>query len=140
MFETPERVSMFRKTHYHTSPYPNKLHKAKMNAPLYKRPGDWSRNFAPRLFLGLLLGRRQSAIGQFFLPVPSNSPRGLCESELVPVSLLFNSLSPKSDQNQFYPNDIQSIKVSGKLPTYHSPNPIFCPKWEVSVNVDLGKG
>ena len=26
----------------------------------------------------------------------------------------------------------------GKLPTYPSPNPKFCPKWEVSVNVGLG--
>ena len=25
-----------------------------------------------------------------------------------------------------------------KLPTYPSPNPKFCPKWEVSVNVGLG--
>ena len=33
-----------------------------------------------------------------------------------------------------------SIKVSEKLPTYPSPNPTFCPKWEVSVNVDLGEG
>ena len=33
-----------------------------------------------------------------------------------------------------------SIKVSGKLPTYPSPNPAFCPKWEVSVDADLGEG
>ena len=33
-----------------------------------------------------------------------------------------------------------SLYVSGKLPTYPSPKPIFCPKWEVSVNVELGKG
>ena len=30
--------------------------------------------------------------------------------------------------------------VSGKLPTYPSPKPTFCPKWEVSVNVCLGRG
>ena len=28
----------------------------------------------------------------------------------------------------------------GKLPTYPSPKPTFCPKWEVSVNVGLGEG
>ena len=33
-----------------------------------------------------------------------------------------------------------SIQVSGKLPTYPSPKPSFCPKWEVSVNVSLGEG
>ena len=31
-------------------------------------------------------------------------------------------------------------KVSGKLPTYPSPNPTFCPEWEVSLNVSLGEG
>ena len=34
----------------------------------------------PQVFLGLLLGTRQSAIGQFFSPVPSNSPISFCES------------------------------------------------------------
>ena len=33
-----------------------------------------------------------------------------------------------------------SLHVSGKLPTYPSPKPTFCPKWEVSVNVGLGEG
>ena len=33
-----------------------------------------------------------------------------------------------------------SIQISGKLPTYPSPNPTFFPKWEVSVTVDLGEG
>ena len=33
-----------------------------------------------------------------------------------------------------------SIKVSEKLPTFPSPNPRFCPKWEVTVNADLGEG
>ena len=33
-----------------------------------------------------------------------------------------------------------SIKASGKLPTFPSPNPTFCPKWEVTVNADLGEG
>ena len=32
------------------------------------------------------------------------------------------------------------VQVSGKLPTYLSPNPTFYPKWEVSVNADLGEG
>ena len=29
---------------------------------------------------------------------------------------------------------------SGKLPTYPSPNLTFCPKWDVSNNVNLGEG
>ena len=33
-----------------------------------------------------------------------------------------------------------SIWVSGKLPTYPSPKPLFCPKREVSDNVGLGEG
>ena len=37
-------------------------------------------------------------------------------------------------------NWADQLKVSGKLPTYPSPKPPFGPKWEVSVNVDLGKG
>ena len=31
-------------------------------------------------------------------------------------------------------------QVSGKLPTYPSPKPSFCPKWEESVNVGSGEG
>ena len=34
---------------------------------------------------------------------------------------------------------IRSLYVSGKLPTYPSLKPTFCPKWEVNVNVGLGK-
>ena len=37
-------------------------------------------------------------------------------------------------------NNAQVEIVSGKLPTYPSPKPIFCPKWEVSVNIGLGEG
>ena len=33
-----------------------------------------------------------------------------------------------------------SFYVSGKLPTYPSSKPAFCPKWEESVNVGLGEG
>ena len=33
-----------------------------------------------------------------------------------------------------------SLYISGKLPTYPSPKPRFCPKWEVSVDVGLGEG
>ena len=29
---------------------------------------------------------------------------------------------------------------SGKLPTYPSPKPTACPKWDLSYNVDLGEG
>ena len=32
------------------------------------------------------------------------------------------------------------LYVSGKVPTYPSPKPTFCPKWELSVNVGLGEG
>ena len=32
------------------------------------------------------------------------------------------------------------LYISGKLPTYPSPKPTFCPKWEVSINVGLGEG
>ena len=37
---------------------------------------------------------------------------------------------------QFY----GSITVSGKLPTYPSPKPTFCPKWEESANAGLREG
>ena len=33
-----------------------------------------------------------------------------------------------------------SSYVSGKLPTYPSPKPSLCPKFEVSVNAGLGEG
>ena len=33
-----------------------------------------------------------------------------------------------------------SLYVSGKLPSYPSPKPTFCPMWEISVNVSLGEG
>ena len=46
------------------------------------------KKFDPRLFLGLLLGSRRSAIGQSFsLSLISNNPRILCESKLGWVSL-----------------------------------------------------
>ena len=35
---------------------------------------------------------------------------------------------------------MDQFRFPGKLPTYPSPNPKFCPKWEVSVNTDLGEG
>ena len=34
----------------------------------------------------------------------------------------------------------ESFIRSGKLPTYPSPKPTFCPKLEVSVNDGLGEG
>ena len=59
-------------------------------SPLYKREGNWGRSKCdPQLFLGLFLGTGWSAIGQFFFPVPSYSPRGLFENRLDPVSFLF---------------------------------------------------
>ena len=46
----------------------------------------------PQLYLGSLLVTYRSAIGQFFFPVPSNSPRSLRECKLVPVSFSFLKL------------------------------------------------
>ena len=48
----------------------------------------------------------------------------------------FSSVVKKTIQQSL----IGLIWVSGKLPTYPSPKPSFCPKREVSVNVSLGKG
>ena len=42
--------------------------------------------------------------------------------------------------NQIRTKFFGSITVSRKLPTYPSPKPSFCPKWEVSVHVNLGEG
>ena len=48
--------------------------------------------------------------------------------------------------NSLLPVDVHPLKrrinfrFRGKLPTYPSPKPSFCPKWEVSVNVNLGEG
>ena len=36
--------------------------------------------------------------------------------------------------------NVGSLYASGKLPTYPFPKLTFCPKWEVSVNVELGEG
>ena len=33
-----------------------------------------------------------------------------------------------------------SFYVPGKLPTYPSLKPTFCPNWEQSVNISLGEG
>ena len=48
----------------------------------------------PQLYLGslLVIMTYRSAIGQFFFPVPSNSPRSLRECKLVPVSFSFLKL------------------------------------------------
>ena len=35
---------------------------------------------------------------------------------------------------------IGSLYISGKLPTYPSPKPTFCPKRKVGVDVDVGIG
>ena len=52
------------------------------NSPLWKREGTWNQNSSHNiLFLGSLLGTCSSAIGQFFFPVPSDSPRSLCEKK-----------------------------------------------------------
>ena len=53
------------------------------------------------------------------------------QADLQPVDIL-DLVLPE------YANQI--LYVSGKLPTYPSPNPTFCPKREVSVNVGLWEG
>ena len=41
----------------------------------------------------------------------------------------------------YFPRDSRSLYVSGlQMPTYPSPKPTFCPKWEASVYVGLRKG
>ena len=48
--------------------------------------------------------------------------------------------------NSLLPVDVHPLKrrinfrFRGKLPTYPSPKPSFCPKWQVSINVNLGEG
>ena len=39
-----------------------------------------------------------------------------------------------------FPARPSSLYFSGKLPTFPSPKPTFCQKWEVSVNVGWGEG
>ena len=39
-----------------------------------------------------------------------------------------------------YLGHFRSLYVSGKLPTYPSPKPTFCPKWKISVNVGSQEG
>ena len=58
------------------------LDKKESLASLETRRG-LERKCVPQLFLGLLLGTRQSSIGQCFSVVLSNSPRSHCESFLL---------------------------------------------------------
>ena len=46
----------------------------------------------------------------------------------------------KSIKQSVWLNRPMALYVSGKLLTYPSPKPKFYPKWEVSVNVGLGRG
>ena len=46
----------------------------------------------------------------------------------------------KASTGHLFPNLAGSLYASGKLPTYPTPEPIFCPKCEVSVVVGLGEG
>ena len=48
--------------------------------------------------------------------------------------------TPGLDYFQALHNVHRLLYVSRKLPTYPSPKPPFCPKWEVSVNVGLREG
>ena len=50
---------------------------------------------------------------------------------------VMSSVGPKSYLSRVC---LASLHVSGKLRTYHSPKPTFCPEREVSVNVGLGEG
>ena len=60
-----------------------------------------------------------------------------CQVILRLFSCSFPYFSFFDDNEQWW---IGSMYVSGKLPTYPSPNLTFCPKREVSVNVRFGDG
>ena len=44
-------------------------------------------------------------------------------------------IAPKSE----HPKKLGSVPVSGKQPTYPSPNTTFCPKRDTNVDVELGE-
>ena len=50
------------------------------------------------------------------------------------------SINENTKNFTFFKTMFGAIWVSGKLPTYPSPKPTFCPKREVSVNVNLREG
>ena len=46
-------------------------------------------------------------------------------------------------EKSFWNNSLKKVgssSISGRLPSYPSPKPKFCPKWEVGLNVGLGEG
>ena len=53
-----------------------------------------------------------------------------------------NTLKNKYQQKMYeeqYDENADKFRFLGKLPTYPSLKPTFCPKWEVSDNVGLGE-
>ena len=67
------------------------------------------------------------------------SPRPLTSSDLKLERLFFReSVSTFLQLVVVITSEV--LFVYGKLPTYPSPKPTFCPKSEASVNVDLGEG
>ena len=71
-----------------------------------------------------------------------SADRGFFISFLICKRFNFDSESSRRCNDRFEKTWklFESLYVPGKLPTYPSPKPTFCPKWGVSVNVDLGEG
>ena len=65
-----------------------------------------------------------------FLKITNDDEKGDKDTRWPAVKL------KHSQSRKFY----GSITVSGKLPTYPSPKPTFCPKWEESANAGLREG
>ena len=71
-----------------------------------------------------------------------------CEKKTIPPSPITQVplIHLKKGQNkgegkkQSGVGNVWSLYVSGNLPTYPSPKPTFCHKWQVSVNVGLREG
>ena len=58
------------------------------------------------------------------------------------------AIGDKDYDKQYHDCDFEFLEIGDyckfldykMMPTYPSPEPTFCPKWEVSVNVGLGVG
>ena len=75
-----------------------------------------------------------------WLPLTQLPIRQVSFKSYWPGKKISSSRSTRLDFFQALHNVHGSLYVSRKLPTYPFPRPTFCPKWEVSVNVGLGKG
>ena len=84
---------------------------------------------------------------QFFFSKKSNSVKNkrLILYAKLNETLLLNEVSCLKEGSEMTDfclkqgKGLGSLYVPGKLPTYPSPKPTFCPKWEVSVNLCLGE-